>query len=38
MKYSAANLPWTYQDMWDRAIAAEEDVKGLVWLTRVEFK
>jgi hypothetical protein len=27
-----------YRDWWKRSVAAEEDVKGLVWLTRVRFK
>jgi hypothetical protein len=37
MKYSEAYLPSTHQDWWDRSIAAEEDVKGLIWLLRVKF-
>jgi hypothetical protein len=37
MKYSEAALPYTFEDYWDRSIAAEEDVKSLLWLARVKF-
>ena len=36
MKYSKAPLPNTYQDRWNRTIAAEEDVKALLWLARIK--
>nr|WP_298117355.1 PAAR domain-containing protein [uncultured Pseudomonas sp.] len=29
--------PQGYQDYWNRAVASEQDVKGLLWLTRVQF-
>ena len=39
MKYAENNrLPSTFQDFWDRSIAAEEDVKSLLWLARMRFK
>ena len=29
--------PQGYQDYWDRSVASEQDVKGLLWLSRVRF-
>lgn len=29
--------PRGYQDYWNRAVASEQDVKGLLWLSRVQF-
>jgi hypothetical protein len=28
----------SYQDHWDRSVAAEKDVKALLWIARVNFK
>jgi hypothetical protein len=39
MKYSDdPTLPGTFQDYWDRSIATEADVKGLLWIARVMVK
>jgi hypothetical protein len=35
MKYAENRVP--AHDEWDRSVASEQDVKGLLWLTRVEF-
>ncbi|MGA4449407.1 PAAR domain-containing protein [Ectopseudomonas chengduensis] len=32
-----SHSPRNYQDYWQRSIASENDVKGLLWLTRVKF-
>jgi len=36
MQYSKA--PYSIQDRWDRSVASEQDVTGLLWLTRVKFQ
>jgi hypothetical protein len=37
LKYSEKPFSGTYQNLWNRSVAAEEDVKGLTWLSRVKF-
>jgi hypothetical protein len=38
IKYSDdRSLPGSYDDYWQRSIASEVDVKGLLWLTRIGF-
>lgn len=32
-----SDFPKSYLDYWGRSVAAEQDVKGLVWLTRIKF-
>ncbi len=37
MKYQSDEIN-NYIDYWNRSVAAEQDVKGLIWLTRIKFK
>jgi hypothetical protein len=36
--YHPHHLAGGFQEYWDRSVAAEQDVKGLLWLCRVRFR